>query len=104
LNWALEAYARSTEVLLTASSVTEIAEHVCQEIVRHDRYALALVGLLDQSSGDIDVIRSAGAAKGYAEGLTLSINENKPGGQGPTGTAMRNGRLQVVEDALTDPL
>lgn len=104
LNWALEAYARSTEVLLKAASVTEIADHVCQEIVRHDGYALALVGLLDSTSGDINVIRAAGAAKGYADGLALSINENTPGGQGPTGTAMRNGRIQVVEDASTDPL
>lgn len=104
LNWALEAYARSTEVLLKASSVDEIADHVCQEIVRHDGYALALVGLIDTSSGDINVIRSAGTAKGYADGLVLSINENVPSGQGPTGTALRNGRIQVVEDALIDPL
>lgn len=104
VNWALEAYARSTEVLLKASSVTEIAEHVCQEIVRHDGYALALVGLLDRTSGDINVIRSAGTAKGYAEGLVLSINENVPAGQGPTGTALRNRQIQVVEDALSDPL
>lgn len=104
LNWALEAYARSTEALLKASSVTEIAEHVCEEIVRHDGYALSLVGLLDPSSGDINVIRAAGAAKGYAEGLALSINANVPGGQGPTGVAMRSRQIQVVEDALTDPL
>lgn len=104
LNWALEAYARSTEVLLKASSVTEIADHVCQEIVRHDGYALALVGLIDPSSGDINVIRAAGAAKGYADGLALSIDENAPGGQGPTGVALRNGQIQVVEDALIDPL
>lgn len=104
LNWALEAYARSTEVLLKASSVTEIADHVCKEIVRHDGYALALVGLLDPASGDINVIRAAGAAKGYTDGLNLSIRENAPGGQGPTGTAMRNGRIHVVDDSLTDPL
>ena len=100
----MEAYVRSTEVLLKASSVTEIADHVCQEIVRHDGYALALVGLLDPLSGEINVIRTAGAAKGYAANLSLSINENTPGGQGPTGAAMRNRRIQVVEDALIDPL
>lgn len=104
VNWALEAYARSTEVLLKATSVTEIAEHVCQEIVRHDGYALALVGLLDSATGDLNVIRSAGAAKGYAEGLTLSINPDAPGGKGPTGEAMRNRQIQVVEDSLTDKL
>lgn len=104
LNWALEAYARSTQVLLKATSVTDIADHVCEEIVRHDGYALALVGLLDASSGDVNVIRAAGAARGYADGLALSIDENVPAGQGPTGTALRNGRIQVVEDALTDEL
>lgn len=102
VNWALEAYARSTEVLLKASSVTDLAEHVCQEIVRHDGYALALVGLLDPLSGEINFIKSAGAAKGYAEGLVLSIDETVPGGQGPTGIALRSGRIKVVEDALTD--
>ncbi|GEO01664.1 hypothetical protein NSE01_34960 [Novosphingobium sediminis] len=65
---------------------------------------MALVGLLDPSSEEINIIRAAGAAKGYADGLVLSINENAPGGQGPTGTAMRNGGIQVVEDALTDTL
>lgn len=104
VNWALEAYARSTEVLLKATSVTEIADHVCQEIVRHDGYGLALVGLIDPASGDLNVIRAAGAAKGYTDGLALSIKEDAPGGQGPTGVAMRSGRIQVVEDSLTDPL
>ena len=65
---------------------------------------MALVGLLDPLSGEINVIRTAGAAKGYAANLSLSINENTPGGQGPTGAAMRNRRIQVVEDALIDPL
>lgn len=100
----MEAYARSTEVLLRAISVAELAGHVCKEIVRHDGYALALVDLLDQSSEEISIIRAVGATKGYADGLALSINENAPGGQGPTGTAMQNGRIQVVEDALTDTL
>ncbi len=104
LNWAMEVYARSTEFLLTATSVTEIADHVCEEIVRHEGCALALVGLLDPSSEEIKIIRAAGAAKGYADGLTLSMNENAPGGQGPTGTAMRKGRIEVVEDTLTNAL
>ena len=104
LNWALEAYSRSTEVLLKATSVSEIAEHVCKEIVRHDRYALAVVGLLDPLSGDVNVIRSAGMAKGYAEGLTLSSNPELPGGRGPTGVSLRTGQLVMVEDAQTDEL
>jgi PAS domain S-box-containing protein len=103
LEWALEAYARSTEVLLKAGAVTDMAEHVCQEIVRHDRYALAVVGLLDRASGQVNVLRSAGSAKGYAQSLALSVHDTVPAGQGPTGVAMRSGQVQVVQDTRTDP-
>jgi signal transduction histidine kinase len=104
-SWALSAYARSLSVLWRHDGVNDLAQRVCEAVVQHDDYVLALVGLADPF-GDkaVAIIARAGRAGGYADGLRLSWSEATVAGRGPTGVAIRSGEPYVVRDIFTDPL
>ena len=76
---------------------------ICQLAVDHGGYRLAWVGVAE--AGPDRAVRPAahaGPAAAYVEGLAVSWADDERG-QGPTGTAVRTGRPQVVHDLMSDP-
>lgn len=103
LNWALAAYARSSAALVRFRSMDELFGSVCEAIVEHDEYALAWVGLAEETAGQpIRPVASAGQALGYLEELKLSWSKDIPQGRGPSGRAIREGAPLIVRDTRTD--
>ncbi len=104
LNWALASYSRSLSTLVRSGSLHEVMMRVCESIVEEPAYNLACVGLPETTAGlPIRFVASAGRAAGYMEGLNVSWAADRPEGQGPTGTAIREGVPQIMRDAETDP-
>lgn len=105
LTWALEAYARSAKALIRSTTLSEMAQRVCQAIVEHHDYALATIVLAGPLSGqEIRFIARAGSAVGYLDGLEVSLDPTVPEGQGPTGRAIRSGQPLVMDDCLRNPI
>jgi signal transduction histidine kinase len=105
LNWALAAHARSSAALVRFQSMEELFSSFCEAIVEHDAYALAWVGLAEDTPGrPIRRVGSAGAASGYLETLNLSWSADTPEGRGPSGRAIREGVPLLVRDTRKDPL
>ncbi|WP_296594977.1 ATP-binding protein [Phenylobacterium sp.] len=104
LQWALEAYVRSTRALMHFESLDGLLSSICEAIVEGDRYPVAAVALTRSASDEPVEIRAfAGRAAGYLEGLELSSSAATVAGSGPTGQAMRSGEPVVMRDALVDP-
>ena len=104
LNWALEAYARSSTALLRHDDLEDLVTRICEAIVENDIYALSFMGLCEPSPDrTVKVVAGAGRAIGYMEGLKLSWSEDVPEGQGATGTAIRSGLPSIVQDTVIDP-
>ena len=104
LNWALEAYARSSTALLRHDDLEDLVTRICEAIVENDIYALSFMGLCEPSPDrTVRVVAGAGRAIGYMEGLKLSWSEDVPEGQGATGTAIRSGLPSIVQDTMIDP-
>lgn len=104
LNWALEAYARSSKALLRHDDIEDLVTRICEAIVENDIYALSFMGLCEPSPDKtLRVVAGAGRAIGYMEGLKISWSEDIPEGQGATGTAIRSGVPSIVQDTMTDP-
>ena len=102
--WALSAYVNASRILIRAKSIEELIDGVCQGVTNQPPYVLACVGL-NRSGPDkaIDIVGWAGKAKGYAEDLALSWDENNPLGQGPTGIAIRSRKSILCEDTESAP-
>ncbi|RAK62138.1 ATP-binding protein [Phenylobacterium kunshanense] len=105
LQWALEAYVRSTRALIHFKGVEELVDQVCEAIVQDGRYLIAAVGLTASAKDQpVRIISAAGVATGYVEGLQLSASSTAVSGSGPTGHSMRSGKPYVMRDALIDPM
>ena len=70
----------------------------CKIAVENGSFKLAWVGLVDEESGEVKVVASAGAT-GYLEDIRITIN-GEPAGLGPTGRAVREGTYFICNDFL----
>jgi len=91
-----------SEAVVEQSTREAIEEAVCRRLANSESYELAWVGEL--TPGEEEVVPRTGAgAEGYLDDITLSVDPDRPAGQGPTGRAFRTGEMQVVSDVRTDP-
>ncbi len=76
---------------------------ICRIVVGLGRFMFAWVGTVEEGSGEVRVAAMAGADGGYLDGIRISTREDEPGGRGPTGTAIREGKPYVCGDFFEDP-
>jgi PAS domain S-box-containing protein len=104
-NWALSAFSIAALALGHANSAEGLQQSICDAITRQSVYVLAWIGVLeDGPERKVRVAASAGSAQGYLDSLHITCREDDPTGQGPVGTCIRTGQLQIVEDTNTSPV
>ena len=81
----------------------QLYREACRIAVDRGGFRMAWIGLVDQDTGNIVPIASAGHVAGYLEGLRLSIHDTGPA-LGMTAKAILTGRPVVVRDGRTDPM
>jgi PAS domain S-box-containing protein len=91
-----------TRALVGAASREEIEQAVCDQIADSEPYRFAWVGSVDESNRRIRPRTSAGVEDGYLDDVTITDDES-PTGQGPAGTALREGRVAVAQNVQRDP-
>lgn len=93
----------ATSALLRARSEEEIYRHVCEALVRLGDYLMASVAQPNDDPGrTVRFAAVAGVDDGYLAGAGISWGEG-PRGQGPTGAALRSGKVQLNRDFMTNP-
>jgi len=83
------------------STREEIERIACERLAASPSYEFAWVGEPDPESQAVNVRASAGT-DGYLDAVSLSVDPNDPGGEGPTGRALRTGEIQTVNDVHSD--
>ncbi len=104
--WALDAHTRASRALITAKTPQALIEQVCRAITEMPPYIVSWVGLsLDNTEKSVKVLGVSGSviALGYAQGISVSWDQSRLEGQGPTGQSIRSGRTIVLADTETDP-
>ena len=100
---ALTTLGRCNQVLVHATSESELLNDVCRIIVYEAGYRLAWVGYAeDDAEKSVRPVAYAGFESGYLEKLKITWADTERG-RGPTGTAIRTGRPCMCKNALTDP-
>jgi diguanylate cyclase (GGDEF)-like protein/PAS domain S-box-containing protein len=97
LTRALRTLGRGNKVLVHASDEASLLVEICRTIVEAGGYLLAWVGYAENDQAL--TVRPVGAAgrTEYLDGAHVSWGFDEPG-QGPTGTAIRSGKVQVLTD------
>lgn len=102
-NRALTALSRTNHALITATDEQKFLNETCEIICNLHGYLLAWIGFVDHDkTKSVKPVAEAGFEKGYLKKIKISWGKNK-WGMGPTGTAIRTGKVQVVQHAMTNP-
>jgi PAS domain S-box-containing protein len=100
--WALSAYAGAAQALVRAQSSQRLLHEICEAITNQSIYALAWVGVAEETEGKpVRIVAAAGQATSYLDDLHISWDEERSTGQGPTGRAIRSGQLQIMQECET---
>lgn len=103
LNRALKALSAGNHALVHSHDEVELMQGICRAVTDGDTYRLAWVGRAVQDKDkSIKVVAAAGAGQGYVDEAHLTW-EDQPLGRGPTGTAVRTGKIQTAQNFASDP-
>ncbi len=103
-----EALTRSNEAMARCSNEEELFPQICRIAVELAGMRMAWIGLVDTDTQLVQPVANFGTeADGYLQGVQISVDASSPKGQGPTGTAIREGRpiwcQDFQEDSRTEP-
>ncbi|TAK27320.1 MAG: PAS domain S-box protein [Myxococcaceae bacterium] len=92
-----------SEALFGVSDEQEAYELVCRLAVAQADLCLVWVGVVDESAGRVRPAAAAGAAVDYVRDIVVTTDPTQASGQGPSATAIREGRAVIVNDFAHDP-
>lgn len=103
LNQALRTLSRGNEVVVHATSETELLNEMCRTIVEAGGYHIAWLGTAQHDAAkSIKVAAWAGEVRDFLEKAPTSWSDD-PGNVCPCGRAVRTGEPQVIQDFAGDP-
>jgi PAS domain S-box-containing protein len=99
----LRALSNSNQAMMRATGEIEYLEEVCRNIENDCGFSMVWIGLAENDkSKNVRPVVSSGFEDGYLEKANISWAENDRG-RGPTGTAIRTGKVCMCRNILTDP-
>ncbi|MCG2585043.1 HD domain-containing phosphohydrolase [Massilia sp. TS11] len=100
---ALRTLSAVNSVLVHASDEAQLLQAVCRTVVEDGGYLMAWVGHpLEDTEQRVVPLAHYGDADGYLGSVRVSWGDN-PFGNGPTGRAVRLGRVEINQDYLRNP-
>ncbi|MEX0960442.1 MAG: PAS domain S-box protein [Burkholderiales bacterium] len=102
LNAFYSALAGVSDAIVRAHDETKLFREVCRIAVESGGLMLAWIGCIDESTGKVFPVAAHGEAAADLEKVELSIDASRPSGRGPTGIALREGRVYVCNDWWAD--
>jgi PAS domain S-box-containing protein/putative nucleotidyltransferase with HDIG domain len=101
-NWALNAYSSALSGLSKSKSVESAFAATCDAIITTDNYLLSWIGIAQNDlEKTVKVAAAAGPAQDYLSGIQISWDEQSPHGTGPTGQAIRSGKIRLMRNSDT---
>ncbi|MEY4719909.1 MAG: hypothetical protein RL563_2527, partial [Pseudomonadota bacterium] len=98
LNQAYAALAQTNREARHARSESDLFHAICRIAVEEGGFKMAWVGIALADSDRIKPVAFYGEHTDYLEGIYISIDGSRAEGQGPTGTALREGYAVVLQD------
>ncbi|HEX8986549.1 MAG TPA: ATP-binding protein [Rhodocyclaceae bacterium] len=105
LHRALRLLSDSSLLMVQAEDETKLLAGVCRLVVETGGYLMAWIGLAESDEAkSVRPVAQSGYEEGYLESISVSWDENRDIGRGPTGTAIRTGQTQVNQNCQTNPV
>jgi PAS domain S-box-containing protein len=103
VNRTLKAISESNQAMMRSRNEQDFMEEVCRIVVGSCGHAMVWIGMAEEDEGrTVRPVAHSGFEEDYLETLRLSWADNEYG-RGPTGTAIRTGKVSQCRNILTDP-
>ncbi len=102
VNRTLLALRHTSYAMMHAINEISYLEDVCEILVNDCGYSLVWIGLNDNENKKVKPVVYAGFEEDYLNTLNITLDDTEYG-HGPTGTAIRTGKICICENMLTDP-
>ena len=100
---AMRVLSASNQALVRSRDEAALLRAICLAVTETGGYPLAFIGFAeDDEQRSVSLMGSAGRDVEYLDGLHLTWVD-EPSGRGPTGTAIRAGRIAICNNIETDP-
>jgi two-component system, chemotaxis family, CheB/CheR fusion protein len=103
LNETLKALSDSSQAVIRAEGESDYMDEVCRIVVEDCGYSMVWIGFVeDDEAKSVRPVAYSGFEDGYLETLQITWADTEHG-RGPTGMAIRTGKVTVCPNILTDP-
>ncbi len=103
LNRELRAISECNQILVRAEDEQNLLDSICRIVCEEAGYRMAWVGYAEQDEAKtLRPVAWAGHDESYLTASRFTWAD-EPRGQGPSGRAIRSGRIQAIENFATDP-
>ena len=92
---------QSNQAIFRLTTKPQLFSEIVRICVECGKFDLAWIGTDDRETGWVQVDYVYGSASGYAQELKVSSRPDIPEGQGPTGIALRDGKIVIVNEWTT---
>jgi PAS domain S-box-containing protein len=103
LNRALRVLSMSDEMIVRSGDELELIRSTCLIVVDEGGYKFSWTGLaVDDENKSVRPVTHCGLDDGYLDSVNITWADTERG-RGPTGTAIRTGKVQLMRDIHRDP-
>jgi diguanylate cyclase (GGDEF)-like protein len=96
------ALSQCNQAIVRCQDEHTLFNQICQDAVRFGGMKLAWIGKLNTQTLQIEPVAYFGSGSEYIQDIDVSLDEEKPSGQGPIGMAMRSGQPFWVQDFIQE--
>jgi len=103
MNKTLAALSKSSQIMAQSTEEADYLNKVCDIVVEDADFAMVWIGYAEEDEAKtIKPVASAGFNDNYLDTVKVSWADNEYG-RGPTGVAIRTGKIAMCNNMLTDP-
>jgi len=89
---------KANEAIVRIQDIQQLLSEICQIAIDYGGFQLAWVGMPNPKTQIVEVVAAAGEAIAYTKEIQISVDPTLPIAHGPTGIAIRENRVVIVND------
>jgi PAS domain S-box-containing protein len=90
------------QAIVRSADQYSLFQEICRVVAKHGGFQLAWIGLVDEESGIVKPVACNSVIEGCIDNIRITVRE-EPEGMGVTGSSIRKGKLQIINDFLSNP-
>ncbi|MGB9642306.1 MAG: PAS domain S-box protein [Candidatus Ratteibacteria bacterium] len=102
LMWMYSMLYQVNQAIVRVKNSDDLFKTICEIACREGKFTLAWIGIVDYEKNIVIPVAGSRQKRSYYENIKISLDPFVPEGNGPTGRAIRTGRICICNNILED--